>query len=55
MLNIFLCVIHVFTKYAWIKPLKYKKAKTVSHGFIGIVNEFKRKPDKLWIDYEREF
>ena len=47
----YLCVIHVFTKYAWIKkPLKDKKAKTVLHGFIKIVNESKRKPLKLWVD-----
>ena len=34
-----LCVIDVFTKYAWIKPLNDEKAKTVLHGFIEIVNE----------------
>ena len=27
-----------FTKYAWVKPLKDKKPKTVFNGFIGIVN-----------------
>ena len=36
-----LCVIYVFTKYAWIKPLKGKKDKTVRHGFNEIVNESK--------------
>ena len=30
--------IDVFTKYAWVKPLKYKKGKTVFNAFIGIVN-----------------
>ena len=44
------CVIDVFTKYAWVKPLKGKKAKPVLHGFIRIVNESKRKPNNLWID-----
>ena len=34
-----LCVINVFTKYAWVKPLKDKKGKTVLHAFIEIVNE----------------
>ena len=33
-----LCLIDVFTKYAQIKPLKYKKAKTVLNNFIKIVN-----------------
>ena len=49
-----LCVIDVFTKYAWIKPLKYKKAKTVLNSFIGKVNESKHKPNKVWVDQGRE-
>ena len=32
-------MIDVFTKYAWVKPLKDKKSKTVFNGFIKIVNE----------------
>ena len=40
----------VFIKYAWVKPLKDKKAKTVVNGSIGIVNESKRKRNKLWVD-----
>ena len=51
MLNI--CVIDVFTKYAWVKPLKDKKSKTTLNAFIEIVNEFNRKPNKLWVDQER--
>ena len=46
MLNIY-CLIDVFTKYAWIKPLKDKNGKTVLNAFIKIVNESNRKPDKL--------
>ena len=42
-----LCVIDVSTKYAWVKPLKDKKAKTVVHGFLEIVNEFNGKPKRL--------
>ena len=34
--------IDVFTKYAWVKPLKDKKDKTVLNAFIEIVNEFNR-------------
>ena len=33
-----LCVIDVFTKYAWVKPLKDKKAKITLNGFIQVVN-----------------
>ena len=50
-----LCVIDAFIKYAWIKSLTDKKAKTVLHGLIGIVNESKHKPNKLWVDQGREF
>ena len=35
--------------------MKDEKAKTVLYGFIGIVNEYKCKPKKLWVDQPREF
>ena len=49
------CVIDVFTKYAWVKPLKDKKCKIVLNAFIKIVKEFNRKPNQLrfmeeWLD-----
>ena len=50
-----LCIIDVFTKYAWVKPLKVKKVKTVLKVFIEIANESNRKPNKLWFDQGREF
>ena len=50
-----LCVIDLFTKCVWVKPLKGKKTKIVLHGFSEIVNEFKRKPIKLWVDQGKEF
>ena len=34
---------------------KVRKAKTVLNSFIGIVNESKIKPNKLWVDQGREF
>ena len=55
MLNILLCVIDVFTKYAWVKPLKDKKGKAVLNAFIELVNESNHKPNKLWVDEGREF
>ena len=42
----YLCVRDVFTKYAWAKPFKDKRSKTVLNGFIEILNESKRKPNK---------
>ena len=35
--------------------LKDKKGKTVFNAFIEILNESNRKPNKLWVDQEREF
>ena len=49
------CVMDVFTKYTWVKPLKDEKGKTVLIGFIKIVNESNHKPNKLWVDQGREF
>ena len=48
-----LCVIDIFTKYAWVKPLKDKKVKTVLNAFIEKINESNRKPNKLWVDQGR--
>ena len=45
-----LCVIYVFTKYAWVKPLKDNKRKIVINAFIEIIIESNRKPNRLWVD-----
>ena len=50
-----LCVIDVFTKYVWVKPLKDKNGKAVLNSFIKIVNKSNRKPNILWVDRGREF
>ena len=34
-----LCVINVFTKYGWDKPLKDKKVKTLLNAFIETVDD----------------
>ena len=48
-------MIDVFTRHAWVNPLKDKKGKTVLNVFIEIVNKSKRQPNKLWVDQGREF
>ena len=50
-----LYMIDVLTKYAWVKSLKDKKAKTLLHDFAEIVNDSKRKHNKLRVDQGREF
>ena len=42
-----LCVMDVFTKYAQVEPLKYKKGKKVLNAFIKVVKESNRKSKKL--------
>ena len=48
-------VIDVFTKYAWVKPLKDEKDETVLNAFTEIVNESTRKPNELWVDQGQKF
>ena len=43
-----------FSKQTWFKALKDKKLKTFLNGFIKIVNESNRKPNKLWVYQGRE-
>ena len=51
----YLCVIDVFTKYAWVKPLKERKGKTVLNAFIEIVNESNRKANNYELLKEENF
>ena len=49
-----LCVIDVFTKYPWVKPLKDKKPKTVLNGLIQIAIESKCKPHMSLVDQAKQ-
>ena len=37
-----LCVIDIFSKYAWVIPLKDKKGITIANSFQKIINDSKR-------------
>ena len=50
-----LCAIDLFSKYAFAVPLKYKKGTTFANAFQSILNNSKRKPDKIWVDQGSEF
>ena len=39
----------LFSKYAWVVPLK-DKGFTISNGFQKILKESNRKPNKIWVD-----
>ena len=48
-------MVDVFVKYAWVRLLKHKKAKTILDGLITIANKSNSKQNKLWIDQGRQF
>ena len=50
-----LCVIDIFSLYAWIVPLKDKKGVTITNAFQKILDDSNRKPNKLWIDKGSKF
>ena len=50
-----LCVIDIYSEYAWVFALKYKKQKLISNVFQKILNESKCKPNKIWVDKGSEF
>ena len=47
-----LCVVDIFSKYAWVVPLKDKKGITITNAFQDGSN---RKPNKIWVDKGSEF
>ena len=49
-----LCAIDLFSKYAWVIPLKDKKGTSIAHAFKKIISKG-RKPDKIWVDRGSEF
>jgi hypothetical protein len=50
-----LCVIDVFSKFAWCVPLKSKSASTVLQSVKDIVLKSHRSPQKIWVDRGSEF
>ena len=50
-----LCVIDIFSKYAWVVPLKDKKAITIVKAFQSILKLSNKKPNKIWLDKGSEF
>ena len=50
-----LCVIDIFSKYAWVIPLKDKKGLSIVNAFQKILKESDRKSNKIWVDKGSEF
>ena len=49
-----LCAIDLFSKYAWVVPLKDKRGITIVNAFQKIISK-RRKPNKIWVDQGGEF
>ena len=52
---IFLWAIDIFSKYAWIVPLKGKKDITITWAFQKTLEESNHKPNKIWVDKAMNF
>ena len=50
-----LCVIDIFSKSTWVIPLKEKKSITIADTSQKILDEFNRKPNKIWVDKGSQF
>ena len=49
-----LCAIDLFSKYAWVVPLKDKRRITIVNAFQKVFSKG-RKPNKTWVDQGGEF
>ena len=45
----------MYSKYAFVVPLKDKKGISVTNGFNEIIKQSGRKPNKIWVDQGSEF
>ena len=50
-----LCAVDLFSKYAFVVPLKDKKGISITNAFNKIIKQSNRKPNKIWVDQGGEF
>ena len=50
-----LCAIDLFSKYAFVVPLKDKKGISIVNAFNKVIKQSNRKPSKIWVDQGGEF
>ena len=50
-----LCAIDMYSKYAFVIPLKDKKGISFVNAFNKIIKQSERKPNKIWVDQGGEF
>ena len=51
----FLCVIDIFSKYAWLVTLRDTRSVGIVAAFQSILKQLNRKPSKIWVDKGSEF
>ena len=50
-----LCLIDIYSKYAWVIPLKDKKGISIANASQKIIDDSKRRPNKMWVDKGSKF
>ena len=50
-----MCVVDIFSKYAWDILLKDKKGITITNAFQNILGESNCKPNKIWVGKGSQF
>ena len=50
-----LCVVDIFSKYAWVVPLKDQKGISIVNAFQEILDNSTREPNKISVDKESKF
>ena len=50
-----MCIIDIFSTYAWVVPLKDKKDVSIVDAFRKILDDSNRKPNKTWLDKGSKF
>ena len=50
-----LCAIDLFSKYAWVVPIKDNKGTSIVQAFETILSDSNRKPDQIWVGQGSEF
>ena len=53
--RVLLCIINIYSKYAWVIPLKDKKGTTITNAFQNFLEASNHKPNKIWLDKGSEF
>ena len=50
-----LCVTDLFSKYAWVIPIKNKKGTSIVNAFEKTISDSNKKSNKIWVDQRSDF